>query len=146
MKTLLIIGIKLLGLWMVFYAILSGGFQELANTSIDELFDVRLVRTVELILPPLFGLALIFRTSWVIRGIGCNDIRDDRPSFSLPDGLKAGIILIGLDQLLSRIPMILFALTDSYLGITGFFQYIDRCPGRLYDIPIRHNRADYPTG
>lgn len=36
MKTLLIIGIKLLGLWMVFYAILSGGFQELANTSIAQ--------------------------------------------------------------------------------------------------------------
>jgi len=36
MKTLFIIGIKFLALWVVFYAILSGGFQELANTSIAQ--------------------------------------------------------------------------------------------------------------
>jgi hypothetical protein len=36
MKTLLIVGKKFLALWMVFHAILSGGLQALANTSIAQ--------------------------------------------------------------------------------------------------------------
>lgn len=118
MKTLVSTGIKLLGLWMLFHALQNGIFHTLADES-QAFSEINPGRIADLLLPFIFGLMLIFRTGWIIQVTGCEDLKEASFSITWRDGLKAGLILIGINQLLFRVPYLITTLLGSYFGFTG---------------------------